>query len=358
VKLTEKQQAELDGLVSDMAEDIDTYRQTVEAVYAFAHISLWDAKAKQLRSDGFFAPGLPMVTSESNVIEPSTEITPDLVLGVTDAWGIVAEAKKSLSREVAHWGEDLRDQLLKYDDELCGWLDMEGPRKSHSVTLLVHNSRKVDVRDYLSGETGAGRFCIRRPFAIVVYHRVDELKKYINLETYQGGLGIEPLNTDLGRPVQVLLKHLRGYQLHFSDQPPPLPYTMAVVWHEVVADLPPVSSYQTTRATATRLLVNVNVEEMTEVLQDRLVAGLPMAPPRLRSVPRRKWIKDALEALVRYRHARRAGADDYVVEYRNIRDPLTGFIQKHAREQLAASLRKSRSGDDGAQLKLFDMPLS
>lgn len=358
MKLTEEQEAELAKRVAGIYIEIDNYRQTVEAIYAFAHIALWDGDTKRLRPDGFFAPGLPMMTSRTNRVSPDAEVTPDLVLGVVDDWGIVAEAKKSLSRDVSYWGEDLRNQLTKYDDDLQGWLDAKQPRASHGVTLLVHNSRKVDVRDYLAEEMTAGRFAPQRAFSIVVYHRVDELKKYISLETYEGQLASDTLDDDLKRPVEVPLGHLKTYELHFCDSPPPVPYTMAVIWDEVKPELAPVVSYQTSRAAATKLTARINSDTLAGLLQDRLAAGLPRTADRLRSFPKNDWIREALDALCRYGYGRRAKGSEYVMQFKHVSDPLETFAERYAREQLEKELKRQPKTvpQQPKQLRLVDVP--
>lgn len=358
MKLTDEQKIQLAERVVDIHTEMDNYRQTVEAIYALSHVALWEPAAKRLRRDGFFAPGLPMVTSSANRVSPKTTVTPDIVLGVADSWGIVAEAKKSLSRDASYWGDELRDQLIKYDDALAGWLDTSEPRPSHGVTLLVHNSRKVDVRDYLAHERAEGRFDTERSFSIVVYHRVDELKKYISLEKYEGRLASQVLDDDLNRPVEVPLSYLKSYELHFCDAPPPLPYTMAVIWSEVVAELPPVASYQTTRATAAKLTVSVNSDALATVLQERLAAGLPATANHLKSFPKPSWIREAMDALCRYGYGRKASGSDYVIEFKHVSSPLETFAERYAREQLEKELKPQPQAvpEQPKQLRLVDIP--
>lgn len=77
---------------------VEDYQQTVKALLAFAALVVHDGSEE--RPDAQFGLGRRMSCSENNPVVPADEeTTPDLVAQKSERFGVVVEAKKSLSRE-------------------------------------------------------------------------------------------------------------------------------------------------------------------------------------------------------------------------------------------------------------------
>jgi hypothetical protein len=103
--------------VEDVKKAVDNYEATVQALLAMAIDATWDGTARAVIPDAKFFLGRRMTTSAANRVNPSAEVTPDLVVQRNAGYGLVAEAKGDLPSNKEHWRGEVR-QLEKYDDDL------------------------------------------------------------------------------------------------------------------------------------------------------------------------------------------------------------------------------------------------
>ncbi|MCE5216051.1 hypothetical protein LLH03_03365 [bacterium] len=353
--MTEERQAKLDQLAKAKHIEIDNYQSTVQAIFAFAHAALWDPNTDDFVPDSLVAIGPKLKTSKENAVCPSNAVTPDIVVGIGGKWGSVAEVKRTIPRNPDHWGDDLQKQMRKYDDSLSGWPQTQQPLPSHCLTVLVHHTRKVDVVDYLSEHIEAGDLQFERDFAVVAFQRARDLEEQISLERCYGRLTDPELDEELRRVLTIKLDYLiTRYQLHFYDSPPPLPYMMAVIWNEVLPSLITVAQYKESREKKRSPHVVVTDDAIARDLQSRLTRCLPPAGQNCRTIPRKQWVRDALEELVRQGHGKKTESGSYDIEYRSFTDAQGRFVRKLADSQLPRDRKPRKTAQPQKQMALFD----
>jgi len=357
--VSSRRDGERDKIIEGLQQEIQNYEETVQVTFAFGHEARWDPGREALRPGAIFLQGQRLVTSAANPVAPETPVTPDVLVCLSPEYGILGETKKSFPDNQALWDSDFQE-LQRYDDELHGWPTDTRCIGKHDLALLVHNSRKVAVSDGLAAKIAAGEVAYRRALAVVAFHRVSEVHEHISLERHWGAFSDKALDERLRLVRQIAMRHLiRAYYMRFSDADPPVPYTTAVIWTDVLPGLPSVDEYVEDRARRRRMpIVTVTVRQATEVLQQRHAANNPdLAGVDARTVPRSRWVRRGLDALVDYGYAKRAAQrDTYVVRLQRLRaDPIVRFIQKEATQELkgrAKSRAKQKREDESGQLRL------
>ena len=167
--------------VQALREAVDNYEGTVLSLLAFVNEVLWDRRARRRIPDARVSFGRRMTTSAKNRVMKSTAVTPDAVIQPTPSYGIVTEAKTCLPRQLdspegVERLQKLRDQVVKYDDDLKGWFtDTEG-LDVHDIALLVDMSRCVDVAEDLKAHRKD--MALQRKGCVVATERSGETKAY------------------------------------------------------------------------------------------------------------------------------------------------------------------------------------
>jgi len=134
--------------IQKLINEVQDYKETLLTIIAFGHELRWDSNKRQIKDESYFLPGRRMITSSKNKISKEAEITPDILVQINDSYGVVAEVKKSFADNYVGW-ENMLNQLLKYDDNLEGWVTNTQKISKSDLTLLTHNSRKVAIRDFI-----------------------------------------------------------------------------------------------------------------------------------------------------------------------------------------------------------------
>jgi hypothetical protein len=320
--------------VRAIEEAINTYNDTVDALICFGHVLTWDDKSKTCRAGSAYALGRRLDTSSTNVILKNDTVTPDLVAVITPKYGIVGEAKPSFHGTVKERKDDL-NQLMKYDDDLTGWLTTGGKIEKSDVVLLVHYTRKGDSQDILDAATKGGEFKMSRNFAAVSFSRTTQVQEYMSLEHFWGQFSDASLQKRL-RPLPVPLEKVRPLNPALMyDDPPPMPLLIQLTWDHVLNRLIPPEAFLSGKH---GFEIKCSAQQVRNLLAE--TCGPPKSDARQPQIPRTDWVKQMFEMLIKMKLAKREKEpDEYTVFYH--KKKLAFFVEKYVK---IVNAKKKRIG--------------
>jgi len=308
---------------SKLRDQVDTYTDAIYAVLALLNHVRWDDATKKTKTDVNFGIGRRFTTSAKNSFSPNVQITPDIAIQMAPNLGLLAEAKPGVAKSKEFWEANLR-QLTKYDDDLDGWWTASGRVESHDVVALIPLSRVTGFVDLVEEKIAKKECQFSRPFAIVSFMKTTSGgKTWFVLQGQQGALGRitdavlkERLRQNIFIPMQALLTEYKD--LKFIDTEPPLAYVLYVIWELLFSNMAAAKR----QGESTQVDLDTTVDEVTTKLQEAY--GFKSDGPRAVEVPRRAWVRRAMDALVAFGLASRKMSTDrktelYTVHYRRYR---------------------------------------
>jgi hypothetical protein len=300
--------------------EVVDYEQTVRALLAFAALVVHDGDVR--REGAQFGFGRRMSPSGHNAEHPKPDVTPDLVAQKSRSYGIVAEAKKSLSQEQKQW-RDILEQLRKYDDDLVGWWTEES-RIAHSDTvLMLHQSRSRDFVGFTKDQRSRDASVFGETSSIVEFGESQETVTYYFFRREYGDIKDVDLSTKLQKGVSVplgeVLKTFSNIQYYDAD--PPLVLVLTYLWMEY---LPPMREHATYDDNRRSWLIKASVSETTEEIQRAHGSGALYRDTRAAEFPRKTRIREAFDFLVTHKLAESPsdGGDEYLILYKQFRDDV------------------------------------
>lgn len=311
----------------DRRNEVEDYQQTVKALLAFAAFVVHDGTEE--RPDAHFGLGRRMTCSESNAVaEAGDEITPDLVAQKSKSFGVVVEAKKSLSRNQRFWHRHV-EQLHKYDDQLTGWWTSDKRVPEHAAVLLIHQSRSRRFIRFLHDMLEEEPAVIGPRSLIVEFNHSAETASYYFFRAEHGEIRSEELRPQLRDGVQIPLdKVLSTYpNLRYCDAEPPVELLLTDLWTDV---FPAMAADAEKDEDLGAFRLRVSVAAVTEELQKAYGSAALEGDRRSAEFPRQTWIRKALDRLVTHRSALppEGESDEYEVHYRTVRgDVLDRMIK-------------------------------
>ena len=306
-------------------DEVVDYDQTVKAILAFAALVVHDGVA--CRSGAEFGVGRRMSTSANNPIQPSSEITPDLVAQKSATYGVAAEAKKSLDRDESHWERHI-NQLRKYDDSLLGWWTEDETIKRSDAVMLVHHSRSRPFTRVLAQAANADPEAVGPNSCVVEFINSLETASYYFFRLEYGNIGDSELASRLADGVQIPLDEvLRSFpNVRYYDSEPPLPRLLTDLWTDVLPAMAADSEYDDDLKA---YRVYASVKAVTSELQRAYGSKTLRMDSRSAEFPRQIWVKNAFERFCAYGLATPPsnGSDVFEIHYRPFRkDVLERFI--------------------------------
>jgi len=330
--------------LNDIKDSIDNYVATCQAIQAFINIIIWDRNKKQYIQSSKYNIGRRMDTSKNNKITPENTITPDIIIQRSKDYGFVVEVKKTLPKNQSYWAQYI-DQLLKYDDHLLGWWTGNEKINEHNTVLLVHQYLFAKVEKYIKEKFKEMDIDLLQPFSIVEFSRSPERKFYIFIRCSN----IYPINNIEiseeiinGIPVPFETVLLYFGNLRFYDVKPETEYVMSILWLDIFNEKRINVDYDKSKK---YYPIKVDANELTIQLQ-KLYGSLGNNH-RKGEFPKKKWIREALDALVIINYAEYLDNGIYIIKYRKLtQDPIEIFYSH--RESIRIEQEETK------QLNLFN----
>lgn len=306
-----------------MRNEIEDYKQTVNAILAFAAFVVYDGASQ--RPDSQFGFGRRMTTSPANFISPKNKITPDLTAQKTKKYGIVAEAKKTIDRNQDHWKCHV-DQLRKYDDELEGWWTDSQKIEHFNSLILIHQSRGRAFADYHRICKENNQDSVGSRTCIIEFNENRESAPFYFFRIEHGSIADEELKSKLYEGVNIPLDDVRMSfsNIQYYDAKPPAPLLLERLWTDVFpSEMDDVEYDEKTKSYP----LKINVSEVTYELQKAYGSKALYCDNRSSEFPKQTWVKEALEQLVDYKLAKPdSEQDSYIIYFRKLKDDVLGHF--------------------------------
>ncbi len=317
-------------------EQADSYERTIQAIIAFDSAVRWDAAQGGYLSDSYFLPGRRL----SKILnDPDDTVTPDIVLQLSNDYGIVAEVKITASthQDFVHAYE----QIKRYDADLIGWKTANKRIRLHDLSLLVEDFKRNTAKRYFVDKT------FEKNFTLVACSRTYQDKHFFKIEKYHGSFLNKRIESKLGGdPIGIPLDDIvEGMtRVKFYDAEPPVEYTMTVLWMNIFNEL---MEERQVEKTGNNILVNTG--EATEKLERAY--SFPRLDGRQPKVPRKVWIGRALDAFSEIGYASRdsKNRDVYNVKYTYLRKgPM---LEVFAKKRYSVLKKSGGKIEEGRQLE-------
>jgi hypothetical protein len=312
---------------------VQNYANGVLALTGFIHEVKYQLASGR---DLDYAIGPSMSTSKANRVAPCRKVTPDAALWVGPEYGVIVECKSGFPQDRSRHREELR-QIEKYDDDLSGW-PREHPRPSDvDIAVLVRSRVARPLANAMQGALEAGTIHIERDWAVVRYElSAAEAKSTVVLDLVAGGFSNEALQGPFRAQERRILEetiHTEGYP-KFTDDDPPVAYTVWVMWDFVFSHLTPEAEYEE-RLDGAIYVLRLTVAEAHCAVVTRY--GVEAAD-RQHCYPEARWVEAALDALVHVGWAELSDAV-YRVSYQERSDSLAQFVSRWASLKVKADRR-------------------
>lgn len=308
----------LKSYIEEIKKQTNNYEQTVFALLAFANHARWDEEHQTIIPESQFSIGRRMDPEEGDTV------TPDLVIQRTEVYGLIVEAKKTFPKEKNYWINTLK-QLKRYDGKLKGWFTKDFIDTSDLV-LMIHYPRSPTITDYIKERCQEGELAFRNNFSVVSFDLAEEIKTFIRLEKRFGKISEEYLDISFKNICSIAIENLIS-EIKFYDSEPPMPYLIQILWDNVFSAMKDEYSYDHEKKCYP---IAIDVQKLTEILQK--FYGPESKGEREQEIPKKSWVKKALDMLVQAR-PRYAEVDDkdfnkYIILYKSKRgDNLENFAK-------------------------------
>lgn len=270
----------------DHREAINDYEFTCHTIAAITNIINHNL-------NGTCTQGKKLITSDRNLIQPNTEVTPDVVIevlaGNERGYKAVTEIKVGLPWKQDYWLKTAR-QLKKYDDNLSGWEDESSG--DHDIIFATRAQRTNAFAKYMHELSARGELSLDRRFCIVFSIPNEEATSFILIKKESGAVSNSKLDDKFSNGVGVprikIINEIN--QMKFYDSRPPVLYTMMIIWDHVFKTF--LNVHQSREWGRHRTIeVQVTVPE----LLGRLSRFAPESNP---TCIRQKWIREALQEFI------------------------------------------------------------
>ena len=309
--------------------EVVDYEQTVRALLAFAALVVHDGDAR--REGSQFGFGRRMSPSPQNKKHSGTYVTPDLVAQKSSLYGIVVEAKKSLSQEENYWARVL-EQLRKYDGDLVGWWADDEKVKQSDTVLLVHQTRSREFLSFTKRKKRQDPSILGQTTSIIEFNESQETVTYYFFRREHGTIRDRDLSTKLKNGVQVPLDEVieTFSNIQYYDASPPLVLLLTYLWMECFPSMLEGAAYDE-KTKSSR--IGASVSKTAKEIRRAHGSGALHKDKRAVEFPRTKRIREAFDFLVTHKLAESPldASDKYIILYKRFKkDVREHFIRLEA----------------------------
>ncbi|MGH7466986.1 MAG: hypothetical protein ACRENP_03275 [Longimicrobiales bacterium] len=323
-------------------DEINDYLETVYALHALALSAAWDEKARVVRATSKWSVPRRMHTSA-----PVKVVTPDAVVQVGDAYGLVAEAKHNFASKNSG---TLAVQLETYDRNLTGWWTADETIARYDLVLLVHLFTSVAAVETFKQWQADGKPFSNR-LSIIEFGNTSTGQTWFLLRRVAGQLSDRVhdehlrLGKKLGGPVlgRIISK------FKFTEQKPPLIHKLHLI-HDYILPLYPRDEAFEAATGKKALSIRVTITDLRKRLKNQFCQEPTDA--RCFQLPKRAWVVEAMETFVRIGVAKREAGR--MAAYRvALRKPRGKDTIVYLAERLIRAREAAKPNADPAQRQLF-----
>lgn len=277
-----KQKSLADLNEKEVRECIDDYEFTCQTIIAMKNLFEFNFQAKCYQ-------GKKMKTTDQNAIQKNREVTPDMVIEVSNGkknYFAVNEIKVDLPKDKTLWQEPV-DQLKKYDDELTGWT--VNKNKKHDVMFTTIDPRTFAFNKHINELIAQGKLSFERNLSILHSTRMEQNNTFFLIKKDYGTISDPDIDAMFseGRPVNKLHMVNEMNQMKFYDSEPPVVYSMMIIWDHVLKTFLDPKQSRELRANK-----KVTITKSVNEIHDKLKR---FTPDSNRNCIERVWVRRALE---------------------------------------------------------------
>jgi hypothetical protein len=290
-------------------EAVDTYREGVFAVFGLVNEVRWNPATRALDNDVHYEFGRRMNTSSGG--EPF-QVTPDCVIQ-SNALGIISEVKVSLPLDESKWDRPIK-QLKKYDRDLEGWWTDDEKITDYDVVSLVPLARAVRFGDLLEAGTRDGKWNFKHKTSVVGFFKTTgATKEFLTLKKERGEMSNNDLGERLRQSRLIDFEHLivEYRDKKFIDQMPPLPYMLQILWDNLFVKY---ASSVPMDENKGWVPLKLSLDSVTTDLQEYY--GFRSTGARSVEIPRKRFVRLAMDALVDFNLSEKTSTAEYLVKYK------------------------------------------
>lgn len=340
--------SDLNDTIKRVRVECNNYDQTVQGIKALAHELIWDDSERRLLPDATGHIGRRMDTPDNN------RLTPDLVVKISNEYGIIAEAKLTLPSNADYRASTIKD-IEKYDVDLYGWSTPDKRIKNHDIILLVHHFLGREVQNQVNKLISDKELSFERKFSIVRFAMVEQAQTFLSLELVHGSLSDLKKQRKLENTIPIGLDHIAANPYFGSvsiyDERPPIPLLMQYIHEVILSNLAP-DNYLLLREN-NEVNIDVQIQELRQVLSVNFGPG--QDDERIPEIPKNDWVKDAMGQFVKLGWAKKKERDKFIYilkKRRNHFDQFVNFYAKQLRKSVEAKAR--RIAREKAKAPLFE----
>jgi hypothetical protein len=328
---------EEENYIKQIREKADSYERTIQTIVAFDSAVRWDDLNKSYSKNTLFFQGRRL---SKKLTSPNEYVSPDIVIQLSNEYGIVAEIKITGSSDQDF--ENANAQVKNYDRELIGWKTDSERIRLHDLSLLVNDLKRGIAKRYFVDKT------FQRKFSLIACARISEANEFYKIEKYYGTFSDDRLDQKLSDPVAVPLEkviHIIS-SIKFYDAEPPIEYTMNVLWMNIFNEIMEREDSGKT--------ISVSCKDVTEIIREKY--AFQQVDSRQPKIPKEVWIRKALDIFVKIKYAKKdpASNDKYLVKYTHKRkDSMLDFFSKKHFNVSNNFKKKSEKDNDQRQ---FEFP--
>jgi hypothetical protein len=227
-----------------------------------------------------------------------------------------------------------------------GWFSSDGRVSQSDAVYLIHQSRAVDLCDYLKQLKEKGELKLNHA-AVVSFIRTEQVKTFITLRKEDGEIRDSQLNDRWRRTNQVPLEKIisKFGQVKFYDAAPPLAYTLEIIWTQVLAARIEDTSYDAKEKCYPMLVTPSDIRaELAKYFR------IPRNDERDPEIPKTDWVVNAFDMLVDLGLGEKVkDSEAYRIRYKNKRGDI---LESFARAIKKVEQRRKKKGGEEAKEQL------
>lgn len=236
--------------------------------------------------------GGKMRTSVSNLIQPNTDVTPDIVIEATeknDEYHALNEITVNLPKDESRW-INKANQLKKYDDDLSGWTNTSS--RQHDIMFTTNPARTFAFNNYMTKLSTENKLKIERNLSILHSVPMEQQNSFIFIKKEYGKISHSILDDKLSNGVPVARHNILNEinQMKFCDSNPPTMYTMMIIWDHVLKNFLDLKQLRELRGNKI-VPIEITIKKIHEFLSK-------FAPVTNPTCIETSWVKDALLGFV------------------------------------------------------------
>jgi len=277
--------------------------------------------------------------------------TPDLVIQLDHAQGIIGEAKLLICQNTEdNWAKYVK-QAKRYDNDLIGWWTTDELIERTNLVWITELTFSSKIGDYFKEKIDTGEIQFDRPFAVIEYSKHQKAREFLFLRTRIGDMPgniSQAFKQGVEIPLETLI--FENQEKKFYDaKPSDIEYVMDILWQNIFTQEALTNQDGKSRYDDKEKVWRIPIQVDALTLNIQKLYGAVGGENREVEYPQKAWIKEALDKFVSIGLAVPGSqGDEYIIQFKKFSRPMEKFIN-------LIHKKKKNTQSSGKQLPLFDL---